>query len=69
MATVTRLPIDRVPKDELMVQLWELVMAGERGSDAFMRIDAQIRRENSPQCALRLVTAVPSASRLHATQA
>lgn len=43
MGSVTRFPIDRVPSEELAVQLWELAMAGERGSDAFMRLDAQIR--------------------------
>ena len=57
MATITPFPIDLVPDDELAVQLWELAMAGERGSDAFMRIDAQIRRRSFPQGARRLGTA------------
>jgi hypothetical protein len=56
MATVTRFPIHQLPTDELEIQLWELVMAGERGSDAFVRIDAEIRRRNSSQYALRLAT-------------
>ena len=60
MATNTRLRIDHLPDDELATQLWELVMAGKRGSDAFMRIDAEIHRRMSSRCALRLETIVPS---------
>jgi hypothetical protein len=61
MATITRIRIDHVPDDELAIQLWELTMAGDRGSDAFMRIDAEIHRRKSSQCALRLETITPSA--------
>jgi hypothetical protein len=61
MATVSRFPIDHLPDEELAIQLWELDMAGECGSDAFMRIDAEICRRNSPQYALRLQTVTPSA--------
>ena len=61
MTTITRIRIDHLPDDELATQLWELGMAGERGSDAFMRIDAEIHRRKSLQCALRLEMVTPSA--------
>ena len=60
MATISHIRIDHLPDDELATQLWELAMAGERGSDAFMRIDAEIHRRKSSRCALRLETIVPS---------
>jgi hypothetical protein len=60
MATITRIRIDHLPDDELATQLWKLVMAGERGSDEFMRIDAEIHRRMSLRCALRLETVTPS---------
>ena len=60
MATITRIRIDQLPDDELTTQLWELAMAGDRGSDAFMRIDAEIHRRKSSRCELRLETIVPS---------
>jgi hypothetical protein len=56
-ARITLLPIDRVPDDELAVEHWGLTLAGERGSDAFMQIDAQIRLRRLPQRALRLAAA------------
>ena len=60
MATTTRIRIDQLPDHEL-AQLWELAMAGDRDSDAFMRIDAEIHRRKSSQCALRLEMVTPSA--------
>ena len=67
MTNVTDFPVDRVSTDELTVQLWELAMAGERGSAAFMRIDAQLRSRNPPERALRRPTFAPSASHLQAS--
>ena len=50
MATTTRLRIDLLSDDELAIQLWQLAMAGDRGSDAFTRIDAEVNRRKSSQC-------------------
>ncbi len=50
-----------MPDHELAIQLWELAMAGDRDTDAFMRIDAEIHRRKSSQYALRLETITPSA--------
>jgi hypothetical protein len=61
MATIAHIRLDHLPDDELAIQLWELAMAGDRGSDAFMRIDAEIHRRKSRGCALRLETVTPSA--------
>ena len=60
MPTITRLRIDQLRDDELATQLWELAMAGDRDSDAFMRIDAEIHRRKSSRCELRLETITPS---------
>jgi hypothetical protein len=60
MANISRIQIDHLPDDELATQLWELAMAGDRDSDAFMRIDAEIHRRKSSRCELRLETIVPS---------
>jgi hypothetical protein len=46
MATIIPFPQDDVADDELAIQLWELTMAGERSSDAFMRIDSQLHRRS-----------------------
>jgi hypothetical protein len=62
MGTVTELPLNRVSNEELAIQLWELTMAGERDSDAFRRIDAEMRGRNSHQRELRLATVTPHAS-------
>jgi hypothetical protein len=61
MPTIAHIRIDHLPDEELAIQLWELAMAGDRGSDAFMRIDAEIHRRKSPGCAMRLETVTPSA--------
>ena len=61
MATFSRFPIDHLPDEELAIQLWELTMAGERGSDSFLRIEAEIRRRSSSQCGLQLEPVTPSA--------
>lgn len=47
MATIIPFPIEHVADDELAVRLWELAMAGERGSDAFMHIKSQLRRRSA----------------------
>jgi hypothetical protein len=60
MATTTRIRIDQLSDDELATQLWDLAMAGDRGSHEYMCIDAEIHRRKSPRCALRLETVTPS---------
>lgn len=59
MGTVTELPLNRVSNEELAIQLWELTMAGQRDSDAFRKIDAEMRGRNSHQRELRLATVTP----------
>ncbi|MDY0022426.1 hypothetical protein [Arenimonas caeni] len=44
MGIVIPFPRKQVIDDELAVQLWELVMAGEIGTPEFRRLDAEIRR-------------------------
>ena len=56
MGTVTRLPLNRLSDDELGVQLWELMMAGERNSHAFQCIEAEMRSRKLLQQELRLAT-------------
>lgn len=44
MGIVIPFPRKQVLDDELAVQLWELVMAGEIGTPEYRRLDAEIRR-------------------------
>lgn len=47
MGTVIPFPTRQVIDDELAVQLWELVMAGEIGSPEYRRLDAEIKRRRA----------------------
>lgn len=44
MGIVIPFPRKQVLDDELAVQLWELVMAGEIGTPEYRRLDAEIKR-------------------------
>lgn len=44
MGIVIPFPNKQVMDDELAIQLWELVMAGEIGSAEYRRLDAEISR-------------------------
>jgi|GEM_PF-3601446 len=44
MGIVIPFPRKQVIDEELAVQLWELVMAGEIGTPEYRRLDAEIRR-------------------------
>lgn len=44
MGIVIPFPRKQVLDDELAIQLWELVMAGEIGTPEYRRLDAEIRR-------------------------
>lgn len=44
MGIVIPFPRKQVMDDELAIQLWELVMAGEIGSAEYRRLDAEINR-------------------------
>jgi hypothetical protein len=56
MGTVTRLPLQNLSDDELSVQLWELVMAGQRSSHEFQCIEAEMRSRKLLKTELRLAT-------------
>lgn len=59
MGIVIPFPSKQVLDDELAIQLWELVMAGEIGSAEYRRLDAEInRRRGAGSPALR--TAMPA---------
>jgi hypothetical protein len=47
MGTVIAFPRKQVMDDELAIQLWELVMAGEIGSAEYCRLDAEISRRRT----------------------
>ena len=44
MGIVIPFPTRQVLDDELAIQLWELVMAGDIGSTEYRRLDAEINR-------------------------
>jgi len=44
MGIVIPFPTKQVLDDELAVQLWELVMAGQIGTPEYRRLDAEISR-------------------------
>ena len=47
MGIVIPFPAKQVLDDELAIQLWELVMAGEIGSAEYRRLDAEINRRRA----------------------
>ncbi len=47
MGIVIPFPSKQVMDDELAVQLWELVMAGEIGTPEYRRLDAEINRRKA----------------------
>lgn len=51
MGIVIPFPTRQVMNDELAVQLWELVMAGEIGTPEYRRLDAEIRRRRESAAA------------------
>lgn len=47
MGIVIPFPTKQVLDDELAIQLWELVMAGEIGTPEYRRLDAEISRRKA----------------------
>lgn len=47
MGIVIPFPTKQVLDDELAIQLWELVMAGQIGSAEYRRLDAEISRRRA----------------------
>ena len=47
MGIVIPFPTKQVLDDELAIQLWELVMAGEIGSAEYRRLDAELNRRRA----------------------
>lgn len=47
MGIVIPFPTQQVMDDELAIQLWELVMAGEIGTAEYRRLDAEISRRKA----------------------
>lgn len=47
MGIVIPFPTQQVMDDELAIQLWELVMAGEIGTPEYRRLDAEISRRRA----------------------
>lgn len=47
MGIVIPFPTKQVMDDELVVRLWELVMAGEIGTTEYRRLDAEINRRKA----------------------
>ena len=47
MGIVIPFPTKQVMDDELAIQLWELVMAGEIGTPEYRRLDAEISRRKA----------------------
>lgn len=47
MGIVIPFPTRQVMDDELAMQLWELVMAGEIGTPEYRRLDAEISRRRA----------------------
>lgn len=59
MGTVIPFPTRQVIDDELAVQLWELVMAGEIGSPEYRRLDAEIKRRRAEPASRAVANAHP----------
>ena len=53
MGIVIPFPTKQVMDDELAVQLWELVMAGDIGTPEYRRLDAEINRRKAMQAPRR----------------
>lgn len=53
MGIVIPFPTKQVMDDDLAIQLWELVMAGEIGSAEYRRLDAEINRRKAMSSAPR----------------
>ena len=66
MGNVTRIPLQNLSDDELSVQLWELIMAGERSSHAFQCIEAEMRSRKLLNTEPRLATSYAPARRYSA---
>ena len=47
MGIIIPFPTQQVMDDELAIQLWELVMAGEIGTAEYRRLDAEISRRKA----------------------
>ncbi|KFN51639.1 hypothetical protein N790_04240 [Arenimonas malthae CC-JY-1] len=47
MGIVIPFPAKQVLDDELAIQLWELVMAGDIGTPEYRRLDAEINRRRA----------------------
>lgn len=47
MGIVIPFPTRQVMDDELAIQLWELVMAGQIGTPEYRRLDAEISRRKA----------------------
>ncbi len=47
MGIVIPFPTKQVMDDELAIQLWELVMAGQIGTAEYRRLDAEISRRKA----------------------
>jgi len=59
MGIVIPFPTRQVLDDELAVQLWELVMAGEIGSPEYRRLDAEIKRRRAEPARRAVASARP----------
>lgn len=59
MGTIIPFPTRQVIDDELAVQLWELVMAGEIGSPEYRRLDAEIKRRRAEPASRAVANARP----------
>lgn len=56
MGIVIPFPTKQVMDDELAVQLWELVMAGQIGTAEYRRLDAEISRRKAQSTPQRLAS-------------
>ncbi len=56
MGIVIPFPAKQVMNDELAIQLWELVMAGQIGTAEYRRLDAEISRRKAQSAPQRQVS-------------
>lgn len=59
MGIVIPFPRKQVLDDELAIQLWELVMAGEIGTPEYRRIDAEMRRRREARGPVAAAASAP----------
>jgi hypothetical protein len=59
MGIVIPFPRKQVLDDELAIQLWELVMAGDIGTPEYRRLDAEIRRRREARGPAAVAVAAP----------